>query len=215
MPVPRESPTSHPSWLGPERFTAFVDAVVAIAMTLLILPLMESVSEAASAKLSTAEFLGEHRGQLISFAVSFALIAMFWIEHHRVYAKVRSVSTPLILINVAWLFTIVWLPVATAMLGQMPMDALQVTVYIGSLILTQLATLAAKVYLLRHPDMSDHPRAKLMSGIAGDVASTLLFGAALAVAVWVPDIGYFSLLLTLLTGPVSHLVGRALTARVG
>ena len=52
-----------------ERFKAFVDAVVAIAMTLLILPLMESVSEAASGTLSTAEFFVEHSGQLLSFCL--------------------------------------------------------------------------------------------------------------------------------------------------
>ncbi|WP_307361475.1 TMEM175 family protein [Microbacterium murale] len=38
---------------APERLKAFVDAVVAIAMTLLILPLLESVSEAAIDETST------------------------------------------------------------------------------------------------------------------------------------------------------------------
>ncbi|WP_228479868.1 TMEM175 family protein [Microbacterium abyssi] len=48
---------------APERLKAFVDAVVAIAMTLLILPLLESVSEAADAGTDTGEFLVEHSGQ--------------------------------------------------------------------------------------------------------------------------------------------------------
>lgn len=196
--------------LSVERFTAFVDAVVAIAMTLLILPLMEAVSDASGEHLSTLEFLGDHRGQLISFALSFALIAMFWMEHHRVYGQVRSVTAPLVVINVAWLFTIVWLPVATAMVGQMPFDSAQAAVYIGSLIATQLLTLTAKAYLLRHPQMHEWGEERMRSGIIGDTASTLLFGVALALAVTVPGIAYASLLLTALTWPVSLLIRRIL-----
>lgn len=201
------------SRLSPERFTAFVDAVVAIAMTLLILPLMESVSDAASGKLTTAEFFQEHHGQLVSFALSFVLIASFWTEHHRVYSRVHRITTALVWINVVWLFTIVWLPVATAMIGQMPTDALQRVVYIGTLIATQLCTLAAKGYLLRHPDLSDHSARALRNGMIGDAASTGLFLVALAVSVAFPTIGYFALLLVALTSPLARILARIPSAK--
>ena len=136
-----------------ERFKAFVDAVVAIAMTLLILPLMESVSEAASDHKSTAEFFDEHSGQLLSFGLSFLLIATFWMGHHRQYRDVEFVTGPLLWINVAWMATIVWLPVPTAMIGQMDTDPLQAVVYIGTLIMTQVTTLAGWLYLARHRDL--------------------------------------------------------------
>ncbi|MCM3778092.1 TMEM175 family protein [Microbacterium hydrocarbonoxydans] len=195
--------------LNPERFTAFVDAVVAIAMTLLILPLMESVSDAASGKLTTADFFHEHHGQLASFALSFLLIASFWTEHHRVYSRVLRITTPLIWINIVWLFTIVWLPVATAMIGQMPADALQRVVYIGTLIATQLTTLAAKWYFLRHPHLSDFSSTWLQSGVAGDAASATLFLIALAISILFPGIGYVALFLLLLTSPLARLLHRA------
>lgn len=199
--------------LSPERFTAFVDAVVAIAMTLLILPLMESASDAADSRLTTAEFLVEHRGQLISFALSFLLIATFWMEHHRVYSRVHRITSALVWINVVWLFTIVWLPVATAMIGQLPPDALQTTIYIGTLLTTQLATLAAKAYLMRHPELSDHPVDTLRAGILGDAASSALFLIALAVAVMVPAIGYFALVLVALTSPLARTLHRVVSRR--
>src|SRR6478735_6009389 len=69
--------------LPAERLKAFSDAVVAIAMTLLILPLMESVRDVAAHDLSTWEWLNENAGQLLSFALSFVLIANFWLTHHR------------------------------------------------------------------------------------------------------------------------------------
>lgn len=191
-----------------ERFTTFVDAVVAIAMTLLILPLMEAVSDAASGKLTTAEFFAEHSGQLLSFALSFLLIATFWMGHHSQYRDVEGITTPLLWINVAWMATIVWLPVPTAMLGQVDADPLQKVVYIGTLIATQLATLAAGVYLVRHPELSTAAPSTYRAGVLGDLAAIILFALALMVAVLVPDIGYAGLFLLLLNAPVSRLIDR-------
>lgn len=191
-----------------ERFKAFADAVVAIAMTLLILPLLESVSDAGTKGLSTGDFFHENSGQLFSFALSFLLIANFWMEHHRQYTEVTAITPALLWINIAWMATIVWLPVPTAMLGQMDTDPLQEIVYIGTLILTQVTTLAARVYLLRHPEMTTATIGRVRHGAAADIAAILLFALALAVALLVGDQGYFALFLLLLTGIVSNLIYR-------
>lgn len=193
---------------APERLRAFVDAVVAIAMTLLILPLLESVSEAATESAGTGAFLIEHRGQILSFVLSFVLIAVFWMEHHRLYERVVRVSSPLLFINVAWMLTIVWLPVPTAMLGQMDTDPLQALLYIGTLILTQVATLAGKLYLMRHPGLTDLTAETLRRGAIGDFAAIILFCIALPIAAWVHVVGYFALLLLAFSNPVEKLLGR-------
>ncbi|MFJ2370814.1 TMEM175 family protein [Microbacterium sp. NPDC087665] len=196
-----------------ERFKAFVDAVVAIAMTLLILPLMEAVSDAGSGKLTTTEFFDEHSGQLLSFALSFLLIATFWMGHHSQYRDVEWITAPLMWINVAWMATIVWLPVPTAMLGQIDSDPLQKVVYIGTLITTQLATLAGGIYLVRHPELSTAPSSTYRAGVLGDLAAIILFAVALVVAVLVPSIGYAALFVMLLNAPVSRLVDRVSRGR--
>lgn len=200
--------TEHTGRFRVERFKAFVDAVVAIAMTLLILPLMESVSDAASNKLSTAEFFDEHAGQLLSFGLSFVLIATFWMGHHRQYRDVEWITSPLLWINIAWMATIVWLPVPTAMIGQMDTDLLQPVVYIGTLILTQVTTLAGWLYLLRHPDLTATPVETLRAGVIGDLAAIILFLVALAIAVFVQPYGYAGLLVLLLSGVVTKLLDR-------
>lgn len=194
----------------PERFKAFVDAVVAIAMTLLILPLLESVSDAASEKQSTGEFFAHHSGQLVSFGLSFVLIATFWMGHHRQYRDVEWVTGPLLWINVAWMATIVWLPVPTAMLGQMNSDPLQALVYIGTLILTQVTTLAGWLYLLRHPGLSTAPAQVMRAGIIGDLAAIVLFAIALVIAMLAAPNGYYGLLLLVLSGPLARVLERVL-----
>lgn len=136
------------------------------------------------------------------------LIANFWMEHHRQYTEVTAITPALLWINIAWMATIVWLPVPTAMLGQMDTDPLQETVYIGTLILTQVATLAAKLHLLRHPDLTSAPVSSLRQAVAGDVAAIILFALALGIAVAVGDLGYFALFLLLLTGMLAHALNR-------
>ncbi|WP_426622153.1 TMEM175 family protein [Microbacterium sp. As-52] len=196
-----------------ERFKAFVDAVVAIAMTLLILPLMESVSEAASGHMSTSEFLDEHSGQLLSFGLSFLLIATFWMGHHRQYRDVERITGPLLWINVAWMATIVWLPVPTAMIGQMDTDALQAVVYIGTLIMTQVTTLAGWLYLARHPELGEVSTETIRLGAIGDLAAIILFAAALVIAVAASPNGYAGLFLLLLSDPMSRLLNRLFRRR--
>lgn len=193
---------------APERLKAFVDAVVAIAMTLLILPLLESVSDVAKGDVGTGAFLSEHSGQLVSFGLSFVLIAVFWIEHHRQYAQVKRITSALLWINVAWMLTIVWLPVPTAMLGQMPTDSLQPVLYIGTLIMTQVTTMITRVYLLRHPEITDSAPERLRRGVTGDVASIILFLVAMVIAATVHPVGYYALLLVALSGPFERMLLR-------
>ncbi len=192
-----------------ERVGAFIDAVVAIAMTLLILPLMESVSDVADLGENTGHWFVEHQQQLVSFVLSFVIIAMFWMFHHRLFAGVEAVTMPLMWLIVGWLLTIVWLPVATAITGVMSgSDKLAKIVYVGSMIATSLFSLAIRLTLRRHPELHRHPTPYLTAGIAADLASTFLFAASLAVALFVPAIGYYALFLMLLTPIVQRLLMR-------
>lgn len=193
------------------RVGAFVDAVVAIAMTLLILPLMESVGEVAGSGEDTARWFAEHYQQIISFVLSFVIIAMFWMIHHRLFAGVKQVTPSLMWSTTAWLLTIVWLPVATAITGQMSSDdALAKVVYIGSMIATSACSLLIRVNLLRHPALHRIPKDPLLRGVAADAAMAVLFAAALAIALAVPVVGYFALFIMFLTGPLQAAIARLL-----
>ncbi len=195
--------------MSAERAKAFIDAVVAIAMTLLILPLMESVGEAAAGGLTAIEWFGEHSDQLLSFALSFAIIAMFWINHHRLFAKVENVSSGLLWLTMAWLLSIVWLPIATALSGQLSAEDLSVrVVYIGSMIVTSVLLLLIRLFLRAHPQLLNGPASDLDRGLAVEAAMVSLFAIALAVSLAIPALTYYPLFLLALTGPLGGLLHR-------
>lgn len=193
---------------SPERLQAFTDAVVAIALTLLILPLMESVGELADHSGTTVEWLAEERYALLGFVLSFVLIAVFWMHHHRLFRKVRLIDHGLLWLTVAWMFTIVWMPVATSLSTQMEADWAQPLVYIGTLFATSLMLLLARVYLRSHPDLHDMEPAEVRSGIRAGAIVSALFLAALVLSMAIPNAGNLPLLLMLLSEPLQRLARR-------
>jgi uncharacterized membrane protein len=210
----REYATDEASRFGAERAKTFVDAVVAIAMTLLILPLMESVNDAASQGDDAWVWVEGHVGQLFAFVLSFAIIAMFWINHHRLFARVEQVTTMLLWITMAWLLSIVWLPVVTAMVGLMPShDRVLLAMYIGSMLLTAALSFGTRLYLRAHPTIHVMDPGRLMDDIAADLATLVLFAASLLLAVLLPVVTYYALLLMFLTRPVQRGFARMLGAR--
>lgn len=191
-----------------ERLKAFTDAVVAIAMTLLILPLLESIGEAVEREIDTAQWVNDNSGRLFAFAISFVIIAMFWVNHHRLFARVERVSSALLWITIAWMLTIVWLPVATALTGQMDTDPLQIVLYIGTMAVTSLLLLAARLYLRAHPELHNITPAQLSRGAVADATMAGMFLVCLVVAITVPWLGYFALFLMTLVGPLHGLITR-------
>ncbi|MEV7605268.1 TMEM175 family protein [Paenarthrobacter sp. NPDC089322] len=193
---------------SPERLQAFTDAVVAIALTLLILPLMESVGDLADEEGTTAEWLAHEQYSLLGFALSFVLIAVFWVHHHRLFRTVRHVDGGLLWLTIAWMFTIVWMPVATALSTQMHPDRVQPLVYIGTLFATSLLLLLARIYLRTHPDLHDLDPIAERSGIMAGVIVAGLFLAALILALVMPGLGNLPLLLMVASEPLQRLVDR-------
>lgn len=195
-----------------ERLVFFTDAVVAIAMTLLILPLLEGVSEAGREGLSTREYVTGSGGQLFSFVLSFLIIASFWTLHHGLYQRVRQYTPLLLWLSVAWMFTIVWLPVATAMVGLLETDWLETVLYIGTMLVSSLLLTACYVVVRRHPEVWSNAGPPRIGGLAATIALSGLYAVALLVALLVPPAGYFPLLLLVLTSPLQRLVAGRLRA---
>lgn len=208
------------AFFSSERAKAFVDAVVAIAMTLLILPLMESATQLGEERSDgrtpgLLPWLADHEQQLMSFLISFVVIAMFWIRHHRLFSRVERVTQALLWLLMPWLACIVWLPIATALSGQVDSsDPLVKAVYIGSMALTCVGSIVVRWYVARHPEIHGWGGIELRNGLCGDVAMLIIFCAAALLAVLLPGVGYYAQLLLFLTPFLARGLRRLAGSRV-
>jgi uncharacterized membrane protein len=96
--------------IAADRLTMFVDAVIAIALTLLALDLRVPTGDTTSAMFASVL---AHRGEYLAFVLSFVVIAAHWRAHHDIFRHVGSLSGRLTSLTLVWLFMQVLMPFAT------------------------------------------------------------------------------------------------------
>lgn len=133
---------------GLERIVVFADAVVAIACTLLVLPLVDLATQDGAVPVE--RLLSDHIGQFGAFALSFAVIARLWVEHHRLFEGVGAYDRAIIWLTLGWLFTVAFLPFPTAILATQSGRGAS-TLYIGTLLLSSLALAATSARVSARP----------------------------------------------------------------
>jgi uncharacterized membrane protein len=98
------------------RVTAFTDAVMAVAITLLVLNIeIPDVSGMTASELWHR--LGDEVPHIAAYAFSFALIGRYWVVHHRLFARLRALDGRLMALNLVFLALIAIMPFATSLLG--------------------------------------------------------------------------------------------------
>lgn len=176
LPTPESEVLERDS--GAERIIAFTDAAVAIALTLLVLPLMESVAAVGEAHENphAGPWLAENSGAIIGFLMSFALVAAYWSMHHGAMREVRSFRGHMLSADLVWLLSIVVLPVTTGIVIGFQEDLLQKVLYLGNLALIGLSLVWLELEILLHPGASAYPERQRghLSASLGMVASVLI-----------------------------------------
>ena len=83
-----------------------------------------------------------------SFALSFAVIAVYWVSHFRTFRRLRRIDRPILTLNLIFLFGITFIPYPTAMLQRFSGDRDVVMLYAGTLAIVGFvwATLWRHVY---------------------------------------------------------------------
>ena len=193
---------------GLDRLIFFTDAVAAIAITLLILPLVDLVPEAAGSGQEVSTFLSDNGGQLLGFTISFVVIARLWRAHHAIFEHVRNYSSALVRLSLVWAFTIVALPLPTAIISEFSRDRLASALYIGTMAVSSI-TLTAISWVVRRNSTIEYPDNRLTTAsMVGSATTSVLFLVALTISVVIPAASVWSLFVLFLTPPLSALVMR-------
>lgn len=188
------------------RLVTFSDAVVAIAATLLVLPLAENATQGGVPTL--ADIIADSGGQILLLLLGFLVICRFWLNHHDIMRQLVTFDAPLFWVNAVWLFSIVLLPFTTSLIGTSDSrDPATTGVYIGNMLVTCLAALAMQWHVARTPSLQS-PESRGTAQLTGGVVTAVTMAAALVIAVLVPAIGPWALLLLVFDGRVTRLLRR-------
>jgi uncharacterized membrane protein len=200
---------------GFERLVFFTDAVTAIAITLLILPLVDLVPEYTSHHGATVGgFIHEYWNQLWSFVLSFVIIARLWIANHETLERVERQSPRLMTLDVAWAFTVVVLPLPTALIAVLDVhDRSAIAFYVGTMTASSLLLAAICWEIYRRPELGATDRQASLVNFYGVASTAGAFVVALIVGVSFPALGLYPLLILLITFPLDWIVKPRLHAR--
>ncbi|GAA3617451.1 TMEM175 family protein [Microlunatus ginsengisoli] len=190
---------------GTDRLISFSDGVIAIAITLLVLPL----TDIHPAGENVWSLLADNRGALLGFGLTFAVIANYWSAHRTLLTSLRGHTTTLVQLNTIWLATIVFLPFPTSLLDS-DLHQGYATLYIVSLLAASLLTVALARYLHRHPELRDRAAPDLESFVATSWAAAGALVVAGAISVAAPRLGLGALLLII---PAQLVAARSVRRR--
>jgi TMEM175 potassium channel family protein len=198
MPADPVSAGPHGDLPGVDRLLALSDGVVAIAITLLVLqlnvPSPSALTDPDSASKLAVE-LGKGADQMISYVISFYVIAQFWLVHHRVFRRITGQQEGLAWWNFAFLFTITIMPFTSDLLGKFSENPLAIDIFAANLLLATVATELTVIYGRRKelvtPETAQETRAAQYR-----VAASIVVIAMSIVLAWVnPDVAKYCWLL--------------------
>jgi len=186
-----------------ERRIIFTDAAAAIALTLLVLPLMDAATEARGVDTTTAEWFQENKKLLLSFFLSYLVIILCWNDQDRLFRHVGYFTAFLSVLNFLWLLAIVFIPVATSVMNLVEDDPLQHFMYIGTPLLAKIWTFFMTIEVHRNPGTWEDggPSFPLL-------LDSLIFIVFLVIALFLSmtTAGYWILFITILKYPMMWLI---------
>src|SRR5246127_1717218 len=114
------------------RLEAFSDGVIAIILTIMVLELKSPES-------ANYEALAHEWPTFISYIVSFFYIAVYWINHHHLFHRVKRVDLPILWANVALLFFLSLIPFFTNWVESTRLSPFPTAVYAATMMVAGAA----------------------------------------------------------------------------
>jgi uncharacterized membrane protein len=159
------------------RIVAFSDGVFVIAITLLVLALE------VPAGADLGEELKDRGSELFAYFLSFAVLARFWLAHHRFFGSVASFDGILLGLNLIYLAWVALVPFTSEVLGEYSGDSLAIALYAFNLAAVSFTFVAQIVYAYHREHMHEDARnvERRFAGRANFVVAAV-FAASIPVA---------------------------------
>ena len=159
------------------RLEAFSDGVLAIIITIMVLELKVPHGAGVAALIPLYPVF-------LSYVMSFVYLGIYWNNHHHMMHTVERVTGPILWANLHLLFWLSLVPFVTGWMGENHFAAAPVGVYGLVLLMAACAYFILQTFIVR----SQGENSLLKRAIGVDwkgKASPILYGLAIAAALWV------------------------------
>lgn len=160
--------------MTPGRLEAFSDAVIAIAITIMVLEL-EVPHEASLHALRPLVPV------FLSYVLSFVYLGIYWNNHHHLIKRTSEVTGGVLWANLHLLFWLSLFPFATAWMGENDFATTPVAIYGVVLACAAIAYVILQLVIVRH-EGTDSALARALGRDRKGKASTVLYAAAIGLA---------------------------------
>ncbi len=125
--------------MTPRRLESLADGIFAFAMTLLVL----SINLPERSKVAdVGAYLLNQGGNFWNFALSFLLLALFWLNHSQQYHHIKKTDALTLWLNILMLLFVVLIPFSTSLMNDYPSDMVaEIFFNSNMLILSSLLTI--------------------------------------------------------------------------
>lgn len=182
--------------LGLERIIFFSDAVFAIAITLLALDIRLPPIEGPVTDEQLLQSLLAIWPKYLGFIISFLVIGVYWMAHHRKFRLIERYDTKLILLNLLLLMTVAFIPFPTSVISEYGNRTATIfyalTAMVMGLLLAAIWWHASNNYRLIPSHVSQHQCQREM---LRTLVAPIIFGLSIALAFFDDDLAKFSWLL--------------------
>jgi len=120
------------------RIVSFSDGVFAVAITLLVLSIKVPVLRPEVADRELPRALLHLSPIFTAYVISFLVVGLFWIGHHRVFGLFKRYDRGLLWLNLIFLMTIVFVPFPTSLISKYSDSRAALIVYAVSIAVSGL-----------------------------------------------------------------------------
>jgi len=151
--VPAGNPSGQPAF-SKHRLEGLTDGIYAVAMTLLAIelkfPEWVDIRDDGVFLVQLVHLLP----RFVSWALSFAILGIFWFSHQKAFHYTRAVDGRLVTINMATLAFVTLLPFSTMLIGSYPWVLGAHVAYALNMSVLALLSIRQMRYLASRPDLS-------------------------------------------------------------
>jgi len=160
--------------MTPGRLEAFSDAVIAIAITIMVLEL--KIPHEA-----TLDALRPLVPVFLSYVLSFVYLGIYWNNHHHLIKRTTEVTGGILWANLHLLFWLSLFPFATAWVGENDFSTTPVAIYGVVLLCAAIAYFILSTTIVHH-EGPDSPLARALGRDWKGKVSVVLYASAIGLA---------------------------------